>query len=462
MTQPLPATDPTPGGLELPRPPGVIRRFLAAHPLLLDTVVVTVYFVPSIAVAIAAQIVRPSVAESIGIALVVVASAALFLRRQRPRVVFVVATAALVLSTVLGLTTDFVPSLFALYALAVYRSTRSAWIGFGITAVATVVSLAALQLLRHAGLFGAASTEPASAGFAILAFTLVAVLIGNNIGGRRRYLAALIDRARQLARERDQQAVIAASAERSRIAREMHDIVSHSLTVMITLSEGSARLAETAPARSAETMTMVAETGRSALGDMRRLLGVLRSDEGDGADHQPQPGVGELRELIERFRAAGLPVRITVTGEPPEDVGQQLTVFRVVQEGLTNALRYGPLATSVDVTIRFRPDRIAITVEDDAALHGDGADGSGRGLIGLRERVALYGGTLDAGPRTPAGWRLRAEFDTVRPARDRQGADGIPPADGAPAAGDAPPTDPETADGPAANPPLAPTPEENP
>ncbi|MFF2051602.1 histidine kinase [Leifsonia sp. NPDC058194] len=414
MTQPLPASETAPAGLELPRPPGVIRRFLAAHPLLLDTAVVTVYFVPSILLTVVTQIMTPSVGAALAIVLVVLAGAALYFRRYRPRLLFVVATIALVGSTVIGETIDFIPLLFALYALAVYRSTRSAWIAFAITAVATVASLGVLALLESAGFYGSDHTEPTTSAFTVLSFSLVAVLIGNNIGGRRRYLTALIDRARQLARERDQQAVIAASAERSRIAREMHDIVSHSLTVMITLSEGSARLAETAPERSAETMRMVAETGRSALGDMRRLLGVLRSDDGELAEHQPQPGVGELTELVERFRAAGMAVRVTVSGEPPTDIGQQLTVFRVVQEGLTNALRYGPLADTVEVTIQYGADRIAITVEDDAAVHAEAIGGSGRGLIGLRERVALYGGTLDAGPRSPAGWRLHAEFDAVR------------------------------------------------
>jgi signal transduction histidine kinase len=413
MTASLTSTDTAPDGLELPRPPGVVRRFLAEHPVLVDTAVAGIYFVPSMLFTIVGQIMAPTTNGAIAIGLVVIATVALFFRRQRPGAVFALATGVLVASVLLSREVDFLPTLFALYALAVYRSARSAWIGLAITAAVTIASLIGLQLLRHSGIYPAELTEPTGTGFFVLATSVVSVLIGNNIGSRRRYLAALIDRARQLARERDQQAVIAASAERSRIAREMHDIVSHSLTVMITLSEGSARLAESAPARSAETMRLVADTGRTALGDMRRLLGVLRSGDPDSAEHQPQPGVGELTDLIETFRAAGLPVRISVTGLPPADVGQQLTVFRVVQEGLTNALRYGSLADSVDVAILFRSDRIAITIEDDAAVHGEAVEGSGRGLIGLRERVALYGGTLDAGPRTPAGWRIHTEFDTV-------------------------------------------------
>jgi signal transduction histidine kinase len=108
-------------------------------------------------------------------------------------------------------------------------------------------------------------------------------------------------------------------------------------------------------------------------------------------------------------------VHVTVSGAPPTDTGQQLTVFRVVQEALTNALRYASLATAVDVTLRFTPTTITITVDDDAAVHGTPGQGSGRGLIGLRERVGLYDGTLEAGPKAGGGWRLRAEFETVRP-----------------------------------------------
>jgi signal transduction histidine kinase len=148
---------------------------------------------------------------------------------------------------------------------------------------------------------------------------------------------------------------------------------------------------------------------------MRRLLGVLR-DGDTGAEREPQPGVAELADLIETFRAAGLPVRITVSGMPPEDAGQQLTIFRVVQEGLTNALRYAASATAVRVVIVSQPAQVIVTVDDDAALHGAPGQGSGRGLVGLRERVALYGGTLEAGPRPGGGWRVRASFPAVRAA----------------------------------------------
>lgn len=424
MSTDTPASD-TPAGLELPRPPGVIRRYLAAHPVAVDVFVALVYLVPSVAGALIVAAVEPTPQEVVHLVLSGVAGVALIARRHRPGVVFAIATVVLGASVFLGRDVDVVPTLLALYALAVYRSIRSAWIAFSVTSAVTVLTVTAEALLVQAKVFTPLQTGALPSGILVLLLSVVAVLIGSNVGNRRRYLVALIDRARQLARERDQQAEIAAAAERSRIAREMHDIVSHSLTVMITLADGSARVAESAPerpeqvVRSAQAMHLVAETGRGALADMRRLLGVLRDGDGQGAAREPQPGVTDLGDLVETFRAAGLPVRITVTGIPPEDVGQQLTVYRVVQEGLTNALRYAASATAVRVVIVFQPGTVIITIDDDAALHamgpeGSGMQGSGRGLLGLRERVGLYGGTLEAGPRPGGGWRVRAVFEAVR------------------------------------------------
>ncbi|MFE4950726.1 sensor histidine kinase [Leifsonia sp. NPDC056665] len=444
MTSTITSADAAPADLELPRPPGAVRRYLGAHPLLVDAIVAGVYLVPSLTEGIVHLVRSPSLGSAIQLLLVVVAGAALFARRLHPRAVFGIAIVVLVVSVFLGRNLDFVPAVFALYALAVYRTVRSAWIGYGITAVVTVASLAIATIVSEVPDFAPLSTEAVPSGFAALAFCIVAVLIGSNVGNRRRYLTALIDRARQLARERDQQAEIATAAERSRVAREMHDIVSHSLTVMIALADGSAGLVGTAPERSAETMRLVAETGRGALGDMRRLLGVLRATEEEAAAHAPQPGLADLRELVERFRAAGLPVRITVSGTPTTDVGQQLTVFRVVQEALTNTLRHAALATTVAVTIEFGERVTRIVVEDDATVHTGSVQGSGSGLLGLRERVALYGGTLEAGPRRGGGWRLVAEFTTVPASTD--------PAATEPASTDPAPSDPTRAPDPTRRP----------
>ena len=391
----------------------MIRGYLAAHPVAMDVFVAAVYVVPSILGTLFFSRSGPTVPDLVLLVLSVLAGAALLARRRQPAVVFAIATVLLGASVFLGRDVDVLPTLFALYALAVYRSIRSAWVAFAITCAVTVAMLTAEVLLAQAKVFTALQTAALPSGILVVAVSVVAVLIGSNVGNRRRYLDALIDRARQLARERDQQAEIAAAAERSRIAGELHDIVSHSLTVMITLADGSARSAGTTPERSVEAMELVAETGRGALADMRRLLGVLRDGDEDAA-RVPQPGVGDLGALVETFRAAGLPVRITVSGAPPEDAGQQLTIFRIVQEGLTNALRYAATATAVSVVLVFQPGRVIITVDDDATVHGAPDQGSGRGLIGLRERVGLYGGTLEAGPRTGGGWRVRAVVAAVR------------------------------------------------
>ena len=217
-------------------------------------------------------------------------------------------------------TTDVLPILISLYALAVYRSVRAAWIAFGVSlVVATASAYIAAAALDNGVLSPFGADAPASASqFGVL--MLIATLIGVTMGNRRRYLVALIDRARDLARERDQQAELATARERARIAREMHDIVSHSLTVMVTLADGSAATSARDPERAADAMRRVAETGREALGDMRRMLGLL-SEPGDqsgaaAGELAPQPDLRALPELVDDFRALGMPVTLRTQRGP--------------------------------------------------------------------------------------------------------------------------------------------------
>jgi signal transduction histidine kinase len=239
-------------------------------------------------------------------------------------------------------------------------------------------------------------------------------LIGTNVGNRRRYTAALIDRAEQLTRERDAQAQLASAAERSRIAREMHDIVAHSLTVVVALANGAEAAAERSPELAQQAMREVRDVGRSALKDMRRLLGVLRDSDETAPDDassalRPQPGNDDIAQLIASYRAAGLPVTLTLRGEPPTSAGLQLTVHRIVQESLTNVLRYAQEPTKVTVTIVSSPTQIAIDVRDNGrGRQASPVEGSGQGLIGMRERVSIYSGTLEVGPGTAGGWHVRA------------------------------------------------------
>jgi len=405
------------GELRLPKPPGVIRQFWARHPWLADSLIAALYFVPTFAGTIASAFVGAETPLWIGIAqllgIAVAGAAILLLRRRRPWLLVIVAWIVCLIVYPFG-STDVLPMLLGLYALAVYGSTRSAWIGFGGSVVVATAS-SYIAVWAHAGgtvaPFGA--DAPASATqFTVL--LLIATLIGVTVGNRRRYLNALIARAHDLARERDQQARLATAVERSRIAREMHDIVSHSLTVMVTLADGSSATAERDPKRAAEAMRLVAETGRSALADMRRMLGVL-AEPADGAANTeelaPQPGASDIPTLVDRFRSAGLPVQLTTVGAPIADPNLQLTVYRIVQEGLTNALRYAATAHAVHVTIAQADGIVHVDVVDDAPTTSspDVASG-GHGLVGMRERVALYGGTLEAGPRATRGWRVHAEL----------------------------------------------------
>jgi signal transduction histidine kinase len=402
------------GELRLPKPPGVVRQFWARHPWLTDSLITALYVVPTFLGTIATAFAPdgPPLWITVGqlLAIVVAAAAILLLRRSRPWLLLAVAWLVCLVVYPFG-STDVLPMLLGVYAVAVYGSTRSGWIGFGGSVLVATAS-SYIAVWAHAGgtvaPFGA--DAPASATqFTVL--LLIATLIGVTVGNRRRYLNALIARAHDLARERDQQVQLATALERSRIAREMHDIVSHSLTVMVTLADGSSATAERDPHRAAETMHLVAETGRSALDDMRRMLGVLAEPSTAAQPLAPQPDAAAIPALVESFRAAGLPVQLTTIGSPITDPNLQLTVYRIVQEGLTNALRHAADAHGVDVRIELSEGLVRVEVIDDAPIGSrDAVPSGGHGLVGMRERVALYGGTLEAGPGAVRGWRLHAEL----------------------------------------------------
>ncbi len=219
-----------------------------------------------------------------------------------------------------------------------------------------------------------------------------AVVLGLNVRTRRAYLATLEDRAEQLERERDQQGRLAAAAERARIAREMHDIVAHNLSVMIALADGAGYQSEQDPKRSARAMQQVSVTGRHALGEMRRLLGVLREDESTAL--APQPGLADLEPLLEQVRAAGLHARLETSGAPVAlGAGAELTVYRLVQEALTNTLKHSGGDAHATVRLRYDATGVEVEVTDDGHGRPRVAAG-GQGLDGMRERAAVYGGEL--------------------------------------------------------------------
>ncbi|MFE7467342.1 sensor histidine kinase [Streptomyces sp. NPDC057499] len=252
------------------------------------------------------------------------------------------------------------------------------------------------------------------------AFALSAML-GLVVRTRKEYTEALVDRARRLELERDQQARLAAAAERTRIAREMHDIIGHNLSVITGLADGGAYAAARSPERAVQALEAIGTTSRQALTELRRLLGVLR-DHPDEADRTPQPTLDDLDTLLTGVRAAGLPVRLRIHGTPPAlppTPGRQLTVYRVVQEALTNTLKHAGTRPppSAEVTLTYRPGELEAVITDTGARTTPGGprpeSGGGRGIAGMRERASLYDGTLEAGPLTdptPAtatGWRVR-------------------------------------------------------
>jgi signal transduction histidine kinase len=242
--------------------------------------------------------------------------------------------------------------------------------------------------------------------------------LGVAIRQRRALVASMQERAARLEFERDQEGRLGAAAERARIAREMHDIVSHNLTVMIGLADGAVYALDGSPGTSLAAMARVASTGRQALDEMRRLLGVLH-ERPAVRPYEPQPGLDRLDELLAQVEAAGIPVSIEVAGDPHVlSDGLQLSVFRVAQEALTNTLRHAARPTRAHLALRCGPARVELEVTDTptasaVAVTGASIAERGRGLPGMRERAAAYGGRLEAGRSPDGGWRVRLTIDVA-------------------------------------------------
>ena len=246
-------------------------------------------------------------------------------------------------------------------------------------------------------------TVPAEAVLFMVIFAAAAFGIGRAVGERGRRALDLEERADQLERSHAE----AVAGERATIARELHDVIAHSVSVM-TVQAGAARLLlDEDPPRAREFLLAVEETGRQALGEMRRLLGILR-----GAEHEPdlapQPGIADLDALVEHVRAAGLPVDVVVEGEPKRlPPGIDLAAYRVVQEALTNALKHAGAARA-QVSIRYGVTALELAVTNNGQVRENGR--GGHGLVGMRERVTLYGGKFEAGPRRGGGYAVRASL----------------------------------------------------
>ena len=242
--------------------------------------------------------------------------------------------------------------------------------------------------------------------FVSIIFTIIWI-VGFMLGRKFEEADLAKERATRAEREREERARAAVAEERARIARELHDVVGHSVSVMTVQASGVRRLLRPDQEREREALLVVERTGREALAEMRRMVGVLRRPE-EAPALAPQPSLEHLDRLVEQARDAGLPVELRVEGEAIElPAGVDLTAYRLVQEGLTNAIKHAQ-ASRAEVVVHYSDGQIEVTVSDDGRGVGSGADGGGHGLVGMRERVSVYGGELEAGPKRSGGYRLRA------------------------------------------------------
>ncbi|MFG1743810.1 sensor histidine kinase [Micromonospora chalcea] len=385
-----------------------MARLILGRPLrgiAFDTAVCGLVVFFAVSAYVAGQIGLPAFA--VGLA----AAVAVFFRRTHPTAV-AAAVAALALVQVIagwGPLAYDIAVLIALYSVVKYADRLRDGIVAGVVAVLGGV-LAALQT---------PGAGPWWMGAFFYALIVGAVwLAGLNLRTRRLYVLSLEDRAATLEREREAQARAAVAEERTRIARELHDVVAHSMAVMIVQADGVRFTLDRDPATAREAAKVVADTGRAALEEMRRLVGVLREptatqpDPADGPAHR-RPALVELPALLDRFRAAGLRVACGGAGAPPPlPPGLELTVYRVVQESLTNTLKHAGVGASVKLTLDWSADAVVIRAVDDG--RGRPVDGpapsGGHGLVGMRERVGVYDGSLAAGPTLAGGWRVRARL----------------------------------------------------
>ncbi|MEU4300652.1 sensor histidine kinase [Kitasatospora aureofaciens] len=329
-------------------------------------------------------------------------------RRRRPTEAFAAIMAVFVLqwSLGIGLRAD-AALLVALYSLALHGRLRHlAW------SCAVMVGAMGLVAVEVSG----GGLPVGDALFFLVSAATAGVALGIAVRIRRAQLAGLRERAARLEIERDQRSRLATATERTRVAREMHDIIGHNLSVIVTLADGGAYAALASPERGREALQLIGETSRQALGELRRMLGVLHDQADRGAEFNPQPGIADLDGLCARIRAAGPQVVYTVGGDLDQlDRGVQLMAYRIVQEALTNTLKHAGPETRAHVTLTADATRVRVRVRDSGPPGGARPpvrpDGEGHGLAGMRERAAVYGGTVTAGPGPGAGWTVEAVLD---------------------------------------------------
>jgi signal transduction histidine kinase len=395
--------------------PGSLRTWLRDHPTTRDAILTLALLavgLPQLLLQrldseLAGHFHEPDAVNAVIVAAMV---AALVLRRRAPLPVLaliIAGEAALSYLHYIPSPADVVAFLLAVYSVAAHRPLARSAIG----GVAAVLTFGLLML-----------TYPVRPNL-LEYLTNIALLVGvwwlgRGLRLRRAYLAELEDRAQRLERLREGDARTARVEERARIARELHDVVAHHVSVMTVQAGAARRILDRDPDSAREAMSTIEGLGRTALSEMRRIVGVLRTErdpEHTGRELTPQPGLHDIGGLIDRVRETGLMVQLWIEGEPRTlSPGVDLAVYRLVQEALTNTLKHAGPQARAWVRINYGAQGVNVEIEDDgrgaaAGLPGNG-DSPGHGLVGMRERVALYGGELRIGPRTGGGFEVRAQF----------------------------------------------------
>ena len=364
----------------------------------------------------------PLVTPLWALTLIPIAGAALILiSRSHPLAAFVGVLVLTLTSAASGSGAEALLVVVVAYRCAQTDRRGQRWLALGVLAFAAILSALVIAVRIRFGppLLGLVPrvdiagwvVDWLSMSTVIIVVLLIAALLGLNAGHRRRELDGLKERAEQMRRERDQQAHIAAALERERISREMHDVIAHSLAVMIAVADGAQASMRTRPDEAHAAISKVASTGRRTLVDMRRLLASARGDAMTHSAEAPQPGVAAIPALIEEMRSAGLAVRFEQTGRHTSDAVVGLTVYRIIQEALTNVLRHGRNVREVLVRLNTTDQNIDVLIEDRSAVASPPVE-AGRGLVGIRERAAFYDGVVEAGPRPDGGWRVFVRLRT--------------------------------------------------
>ncbi|MEZ0108798.1 signal transduction histidine kinase [Catenulispora sp. EB89] len=412
-----------------------VYAWIQRHPKLIDGIPALILLLIGIA-ALTASDVGSGVRKVLVAPLMVAAIVPLVFRRRWPRATFAVAGVAAFLSF-FTLAAAFNAADLAypiyLYTVAAYCQRRWSIPAMVLTYIGALVQFGLLHLYNDPSATACDQNAAPSAQKICyqqqapynapdhlnwVTFLFVAVFIaglvglawvaGDSMRYRREYYVRLEDRAERLERERDAQAQIAAAAERARIARELHDVVAHNVSVMVVQADGATYAMDQDPEAARKALMAIAQTGRTALTEMRRMLGVLRSAD-DVGTYVPQPGIEQLGDLLEQVRSTGLPVSLTVEGVPREmPTGLALAVYRIVQESLTNTRKHGGPQVKASVAMMYTDDCLVLRIVDNGRGDAAPGDGLGHGLVGMRERVTVFGGTLVTGPHVSGGYAVEA------------------------------------------------------